>query len=275
MSTVAWTSRIEPSSSFANAALQGTARLWFVAAVLGQWIFALYVAVFYGTLTAQGGIKAWNKALFRGYIPGDTIGNVLLVLHLLLAVIILVGGPLQFSAKIRRHAPAFHRWNGRVYMVSVIVASVGGTYMMWARRTLGDNVQHSAQTLNAVLIVAFAIAALRNALARDFKTHRRWALRLFLAGNAVWFKRVGFQLWMLLHGGEPVGFDTKTFSGPFLSIWEFGSYLLPLAILEMYLWTEKRAGERGRLVMATALALVTVGMSIGIFLTSKGWLGRL
>jgi hypothetical protein len=275
MSTVAWPHRVELSPSFANAALRRAARLWFMAAVLGQWIFAFYVAVFYGTLTAQGGLEAWNKALFRGYILGDTIGNTLLVLHLLLAVIILVGGPLQFSAKIRRRAPAFHRWNGRVYMVSVIVASVGGTYMMWVRRTLGDNVQHAAQTLDAILIVAFAVAALRYAMARNFGTHRRWALRLFLAGNAIWFKRVGFQLWMLLHGGRPVGFDTKTFSGPFLSIWEFGSYLLPLALLEIYLWTEKRAGERGRLVTATVLVLATVAMSIGIFLVSKGWLSRL
>ncbi len=275
MSTAAWTPRIELSPAFANAALRGTARLWFVAAVLGQWIFAFYVAVFYGTLTAQGGLKAWNKALFRGYIPGDPIGNTLLVLHLLLAVVILIGGPLQFSAQIRRRAPAFHRWNGRVYMVSVIVASVGGTYMTWVRRTLGDNVQHAAQTLNAILIVAFAGAALRHAMARDFGTHRRWALRLFLSGNAVWFKRVGFQLWMLVHGGRPVGFVPERFSGPFLSIWEFGSYVLPLALLEIYLWTEKRAGERGRLVTATALVLATVGMSIGIFLVSKGWLSRL
>ena len=275
MSTDAWTPRVAWSPSFANAALQGTARLWFVVAVLGQWIFAFYVAVFYGTLTAQGGLQAWNKALFRGYIPGDSIGNATLVAHLLLAVIIQFGGPLQFSAKIRRHAPAFHRWNGRVYMVSVIVASAGGAYMVWARRTLGTNVQHAAQTLNAFLIVAFAVVALRHAMARDFGTHRRWALRLFLAGNAVWFKRVGFQLWMFLNGGKPVGFDTNTFTGPFLDIWEFGSYLLPLSLLELYLWSEKRAGARGRFAMATALVVATAAMSIGIVLTSRGWLARL
>ena len=199
----------------------------------------------------------------------------ILVAHLSLAVIILIGGPLQFSAKIRRHAPAFHHWNGRIYMVSVIVASVGGAYMVWARRTLGDNMQHAAQTLDAILVVIFAVVALRYAMARDFATHRRWVLRLFLAANAVWFKRLGFPLWMLLNGGRPVGFDSETFTGPFLSILEFGSFLLPLAILELYLWSETHAGARGRLATATVLLVATVAMSIGIVLSSRGWLARL
>ena len=275
MSTIALPGRVESGTSFANAALRGAARLWFLIAVLGQWTFAFYVVVFYVTLTVCGGLPAWSKALFRGYIPGDTIGNAILVAHLSLAVIILIGGPLQFSAKIRRKVPAFHHWNGRVYVVSVVVASVGGAYMVWARRTLGDNVQHAAQTLDAMLVVIFAVLALRYAMARDFATHRRWVLRLFLAGNAVWFKRVGFKLWMVLTGGRAVGFDDNTFTGPFLSILEFASFLLPLAILEIYLWSETRAGTRGRLATATLLLVATVGMSIGIVLTSRGWLARL
>ena len=86
------------SALSASATLRGTARLWFFTAVLGQWLFAVYVAMFYGKLTAQGGLKAWTNVLFRGYIPGDTIGNTLLVAHIVLAVVILFGGPLQFSA---------------------------------------------------------------------------------------------------------------------------------------------------------------------------------
>jgi hypothetical protein len=31
------------------------------------------------------------------------------------------------------------------------------------------------------------------------------------------------------HG--PAGFDPKAFTGPFLTFWSFGNYLLPLAIL--------------------------------------------
>jgi hypothetical protein len=275
MSTDAWTRGRGGSTSFANTALRDSARLWFFLAVLGQWLFAIYAAVFYGKLTVQGGIQSWNQALFRGYIPGDTIGNATLVAHLLLAVVILIFGPLQFSVKLRRSAPNFHRWNGRIYMISVMIASVGGVSMVWVRHTLGDNTQHAAQTLNAILIVAFAMLALRKAMARDFATHRRWALRLFLAGNAVWFKRVGFQLWMLIHDGQPVGFDMNTFSGPFLSIWEFGSFLLPLALLELYLWSEKRAGARGRFAVAIVLIVATIGMSIGIVLTSRSWLARL
>jgi hypothetical protein len=276
MSAIPLTNRLKLSTPLANAALRGAARLWFVVAVLGQWIFAVYVARVYGTSAARGDLMAWNKTLFRGHIPGDTIGNATLVIHLLLAVIILFGGPLQFSAKIRRAAPVFHRLNGRLYMLGVIVATVGGTYMVWARRTLGDNVQHVAQTLNAILVVTFAVLALRYAMARDFGTHRRWALRLFLVGNGVWFMRVGDQLWTFLNGGRPVGFDPNGITGPFPTVWTFGAYLLPLVILEIYLRTEKRSGPRGRLAMATALMAVTIAMSIGIYLAAtKNWLPRL
>ena len=97
--------------------------------------------------------------------------------------------------------------------------------------------------------MVFATLALRYALARDFKTHRRWALRLFMVVNGVWFFRVGLMFWIAVNQG-PVGFDPKTFRGPFLSFWAFADYLLPLAILELYLRTKDRAGTRGQFAMA-------------------------
>lgn len=276
MSAVAWPTLLTPNPSFAHTALRGAARLWFGIAVLGQWLFGYYTAVVFSRSAMQGGFRAWNKLLFRGYIPGDAIGNALLVMHLLLAVVILIGGPLQFSARIRRNAPTFHRWNGRVYMLSVIVVSVGGAYMVWARRTLGDNIQHAAQTLNAILIVTFAVLALRYAMVRDFATHRRWALRLFFVGNGVWFMRIGDKLWSFLNGGRPVGFDPGGFTGRWPTVWTFGAFLFPLAILELYLQTEKRGSVFGRLAMATVLVMLTVGMSVGLFLAAtRMWLPKL
>jgi len=86
-------------------------------------------------------------------------------------------------------SPAFHRWNGRVYMVSAFSVSLAGLYMMWFRGTVGGFSQHLAQSLDAVLIMLFAVIALRYAMARDFKAHRRWALRLYLVVSASLFIR--------------------------------------------------------------------------------------
>lgn len=274
MSTSVWTEGYD-LNSVADRTLSAAARFWFVIAVAGQWMFAFYVAAFYGGAAARGDLQAWNKVMPHGHVPGDTAGNVAIAMHLLLAVIVIVGGPLQLIPRIRSHAPTFHRWNGRVYLPAVFVTSLAGLYMVWSRGTVGDFVQHLGITLDAALIMLFAALALRYALARDFRTHRRWALRLFMVVNGVWFFRVGMMFWIFVNKG-PAGFDPETFTGPFLSFWSFADYLLPLAVLELYLRTRDKAGARGRFAMATALFVLTIAMGIGIFVATMAmWLPRI
>ncbi|HET6726211.1 MAG TPA: DUF2306 domain-containing protein, partial [Gammaproteobacteria bacterium] len=204
-------------------------------------------------------------------IPGDTMGNFALGAHLLLAVIVIVGGPLQLVPQIRRYAPALHRWNGRVYLPAVFAASLAGLYMIWFRGAVGDVVQHLGMSLDAVLIMVFAILTLRYALAREIRIHRRWALRLFMVVNGVWFFRVGLMFWLMLNQ-RPVGFNPETFTGPFLSVLSFAEYLLPLAVLEIYLRANE-AGPRGQVVVASGIAAVTLAMAVGILAAFMGlWL---
>lgn len=249
--------------------------MWFATAVAGQWIFAAYVAGFYGKSAMQGSFASWNKVMPHGYMPGHSFGNGVVALHLLFAIAILFGAPLQLSAAVRKHAPAFHRWNGRVYMTAVAATALGGLYMVWVRGSVGDFTQHLGISGDAILILVTATLALRSAMKRDFRTHRRWALRLFIVANGVWFFRVGLMLWVVLNGG-PAGFDTKSFTGPFLSIWSFADYLLPLAILELYLRTKERSGSWGRLAMAGTLVVLTLAMSVGIVVAAMGmWIPRM
>lgn len=247
----------------ASRMLTNAARSWFVVAALGQLIFAYYIAVLYGASALRGDWAAWNKVMPRGWNEGDTFGNIAITVHLLFALILTLGGMLQLVPQLRSRMPAFHRWNGRLYLLSGIAAALGGTYLVWVRGTVGDTSQHLATTLNAILIICFAVMAWRYARAHDFATHRRWALRLFLVMSGVWFFRVGLMLWLLIHQA-PVGFDGKTFTGPFLTALAFGQTLLPLLILELYFYAQKRAGTRGRLAMTGLLALLTLATAVGI-----------
>lgn len=258
--------------NFADAALKTAARFWFLVAVVGQLMFASYIVVFYGRSAVRGDWAAWNKVMPHGYVPGDRMGNLVVALHLLFAVIITVGGAIQLIPHIRDRAPSFHRWTGRIYLLTVFTISLGGLYMVWVRGSVGDLSQHIAISLNAVLIMIFAVMTLRSALAYELGAHRRWALRLFLAASGVWFFRVGLMLWVLLNQG-PAGFDPKTFQGPFLTFWAFGQYLLPLAVLELYLRAQDRGGASARLAMAATLFVLTVAMGVGIFVAAMGmWL---
>lgn len=253
--------------SFADYALEKTAQLWFLVAVFGQWLFVYYLVVFYLGSALQGNLEAWNNVLPEGYVPGRTTHNISVAIHIGLAIIIMIGGPLQLIPRIRKAAPTFHRWNGRVYLCTIIPTSLVGLFMMWGRGTPGSLIQHLGMSLDAVLIIIFAALTLRYALAGEISTHRRWALRLFMVVTAVWFFRVGLMFWVFINKG-PVGFDVKTFQGPFLDFLGFAQYLIPLAVLEIYLRTRDSAGSRGRIVMAASLFVLTIAMGIGIFAAS-------
>ncbi|HEX3527833.1 MAG TPA: DUF2306 domain-containing protein [Thermoanaerobaculia bacterium] len=256
----------------ADATLKVATRFWFLVVVVGQLLFAFTVASFYGLAALRGDLLAWNKRMPHGYVPGDGAGNLAVAIHLLSAVIIILAGTIQLIPQVRDRAPSFHRWNGRLYIVTAFTISIAGLYMMWVRGTVGDLSQHLGTSLMAVLIMLCAVMALRYALARDFKAHRRWALRLYLVVSASLFIRAGLFLSFLLNHG-PFGFDPTTFTGPFLTFISFAQYLVPLAVLEIYLRTQERAAAPGRFAMAAGLLVLTVALGVGIFaVTMGGWL---
>jgi tetratricopeptide (TPR) repeat protein len=272
MSTAVMTNRLE-LTSVADAVLKAAVRFWFVVAVVGQVIFAFTVASFYGMASARGDWSAWNKGMAHGYVAGDKMGNFAVAVHLVSAVIVILAGVVQLIPQIRERAPSLHRWNGRLYVVTAFTISIAGLYMMWVRGSVGDISQHLGQSLNAVLIMLCAVMALRYALARDFKTHRRWALRLYLVVSASLFIRAGLFLSLLLNRG-PFGFDPTTFSGPFITFLAFAQYLVPLAVLELYFYAQGRPGAP-RFATAAGLFILTVAMAAGIFaVTMAAWLPR-
>jgi len=152
--------------------------------------------------------------------------------------------------------------NGRVFLVTAVGLSLSGLYMVWVRGANPSIVGKVSTSLNALLILVFAALAWRAALRRDVSVHRRWALRLYLVANAQWFIRVGVFAWFLLN--RAVGVKAG-FSGPFFYFADFACYLLPLAVLELYLYAQHKAGPGGRFAMAGGLVVLTALMAVGMF----------
>src|ERR1700722_946412 len=115
----------------AGKTLKAAAAFWFVVVVVGQLVFAFTVASFYGLSAARAHWQQWNKSMTHGYAPDHPMGNLVVSTHLDSAVIILLSGAMQLIPQIRRTAARFHRWNGRVYMVTAFTVSLAGLYMMW------------------------------------------------------------------------------------------------------------------------------------------------
>ncbi len=251
-------------------ALRAAAAAWLAVTALGQLVFVVYLLGFYGRLTLAGRFADWNRGVPHGYVADEPFGNLVVGLHLGFAVLVMAGGALQLIPTLRRRRPAFHRWNGRVYLAAAVITSVGGLIMMATRGTFGGPWQKIATCLNGAVIVGCAGMAWRHARARRFDAHRRWALRLFLAAGGVWFNRVVYNLWVAALG--PVGFDPSEFRGPFLTFLNFAQFLVPLGVLELYLRAQRRGAPAQHAVAALLAALSAVTAAGVVAVTIRRWL---
>lgn len=253
-----------------------SATFWFLTAFIGQLIFVLYIIGLYGFSLVQGDFNKWNSMMPHGYVEGDITGNISIGIHLLLAAVISLGGPLQIIPQIRGKFPVFHRWLGRTYVSIAIIISLTGFYLTWIRGSVAGSLPMDiAITINGTLIILFAILAIHHARAHRFAVHRKWALRLFMVVSGVWFFRVFLMLWLLIHQ-KPVGFDPVTFQGPFLTFLSYGQYLLPLFFLEIYFLAQERAGQTGKFGAAALIGMLAIATAAGIFGATMGmWLPRM
>lgn len=264
------TSRVPTHQRWSSATmLTLAARAWFATALAGQIIFISYLLAFYWMAALQGNFAAWNKVLPNAHVAGNSWGNAAIAVHVLIAAIVTLGGPLQLFGRRRARCPAFHRWNGRVYLVTVVLASLTGLYLNATRRA--DNlVQQLGIDINALLILAAAFIAVRHAMHGRTAAHRRWALRLFLLVSGSWFFRVGLMFWIAANGG-PAGFDPGTFQGPALIILGFLQWLVPLAVLELYFYARDRGLARARIAASVTLLAATVVTAIGVVVATMAF----
>ncbi|MEL6302697.1 MAG: DUF2306 domain-containing protein [Pseudomonadota bacterium] len=257
-------------------AVDMSAKLWFGVAAIGHWLFVAYIlTVFYPPIAARGLSGLEGMHLPSGFIEGDILGNLAAVAHVLLAAIVIGGGPLQLIPAIRQRFPRFHRYLGRSYVAAAVVSASGGLYITWTRSPIGDWLSKVGITVDGVLILVFAAIAMRLAMARRIVEHRRWAMRLFMVVSAVWFFRVGLMAWTMLTGGA--GIEWESFTGPFLYFLGFAQYLLPLAMLEWYFFCQRNPAANGsHYAFAAAMMIMTGVTAVGVFAATMGmWLPRM
>ncbi len=245
-------------------ALYWSGRIWFMVAAFGQAAFIWFILAFYGARTAAGDFAGWNdKPLIDGYVEGDHAGNLMFAAHVLLASVLTLAGLMQLIPPLRRRFPGWHRWTGRVFLTVATFMALSGVWLAVVRGTYLSVVSAVAILINAVLILIFAALAWRNAVKRRIDTHRKWAMRTFMVVSGVWFLRVGLMGWVIVNQG-PVGM-TDTMSGPADVVLTFGSYLIPLALLELYF----RAGESANAVLkaftATLVFTAAAFTALGVF----------
>ena len=250
-----------PSLS-ADAALKAAAMFWFTVLGVGQVVFVVSTGMFYLLTALHGDIQAWNKHLAHGYAAGDPVGNAVLIVHLVSAVLITLSGAIQFIPQVRRIAPRFHRWNGRIYIFTAFSVSLAGLYILLFRPATITLLQTISTGVLGILVMLCAAMALLYALKRDFARHRRWAFRLFLLASSALFIRAAITLSAMVLAGTGSA-DFSVIRGPVLTIMGFAQYCVPLAVLELYFLAKSHGGAPARVSMAAALVLITLVMGAG------------
>ncbi len=112
------------------------------------------------------------------------------LLHVSFAPLALIFGAMQHMPRLRAKNPALHRWTGRAYGLSVLVAGLSG--LVIATGTAGGISTQLGFGLLSVLWLFTTLQGVRYARARQFAQHRRWMIRSF----ALTFAAVTLRLYL-------------------------------------------------------------------------------
>jgi len=252
------------STKTANQYLKFTTMFWFAITLAGQWFFFYYIIAFYGFSVINDNMEVWNRWEPMGSTPfhaGDFSGNLAFAAHAIGAGVVAFSGAVQLAPMIRNSFPKFHKINGYAYLTTVLCLAASGFYLVWIRDPDPISLSGAGTTINGVLILGFAYLTVRRAVSRDFISHRKWALRLFLVSNAQWILRLGVFSYMIT--GSFLGLS-PSFSDVFFPIWTFGCFVLPLVILQVYFYAKEKQSNTLKYAMSGLLLLLTILMMVGM-----------
>ncbi len=122
--------------------------------------------------------------------------------HISGAIVALAVGPWQFSARLRRRCPRWHRRIGVTYLLGCLVGGIGA--LLLAPVAYGGAVARLGFACLGVAWLVTGAAGLRMILHRRVADHRRWMVRSF----ALTFAAVTLRL--LLLAAEAAHLDLRT-----------------------------------------------------------------
>lgn len=245
-------------------------KIWFACLLVAQALFVSYLIAGYGFTGISEGMVNWNRFNSTAYVGNDGVGNAMYAVHVLFAIVMIIGGSLQLIPAIRVKYKRFHKYNGRLFVVLACTISLAGMYLILSRGTVGNTLMHGLTAFSGTVVIVssfFAIRAIRNG---KVTLHQKWALHLFLAANGVLFFRLFIFAWMMLFG--TLGINVTNFTGPTVLSVSVLSYVAPHIIAQLVWVANTDNNVWLKNLLSTALLLVSVSFLIGLFgLTLGSW----
>ncbi|WP_158307892.1 DUF2306 domain-containing protein [Pseudoalteromonas sp. BSi20652] len=246
-----------------NKLLEMSKKMWLTCLLMAQICFVIYLALGYGLTGLTKGISGWSRLNNTAYVASDPTGNSMYALHVLLAIVMIIGGSLQLIPAIRAKYAKFHRYNGRVFVILACTISLAGMYLMIARATVGNTLMHALIMFGGCMVLLASILAVQAARKRNITKHKIWAIRLYLAANGVLFFRLIIFAWFLTFG--TLGIDITTFTGPTVLAVSICSYVIPLLIAELVRHAETTTNKIITITTASLMVLISIVFLVGLF----------
>jgi hypothetical protein len=249
-------------SSLPQVLLDRSAQLLMVVVWTSSLLFGLYILAFYGAAFFADP-EVWNQNLNGLFVRGNSAATSGIGVHFLGGGIILALGCIQLLPIVRTRVPAVHRFVGRVYLLSCLAASIGGTAFVLLSGTIGGFYMDIGFGLYGVLMFVCTVQTFRHAIASNISVHRRWALRLFALAIGSWLYRMDYGIWYELTG--LVG-HTDTFDGWFDNVMSFFFFIPNLFVVEMFIRGQQpTAGDLQKSACALLLFVATGVVALGTY----------
>jgi hypothetical protein len=243
--------------------------------VLASWLsaalFGLYILFFYLGALSGSDLSSWNNNLPGMYEKGSVTAVWSMAAHLLAGAILLLLGPLQLIDAVRLRWLNFHRWTGRVYVLTAAMAGLGGLLFIAIKGTIGGPVMNVGFGLYGLLMVVAAVETYRHARALRIDVHRAWGIRLFALAIGSWLYRMDYGFWLL---STHRLWHTSDFRGPFDIVMAFFFYVPNLILAELFIRSrENGATASARTATALVLNVATLFVLVGTYYFTRYYWG--
>ncbi|MGO0062777.1 DUF2306 domain-containing protein [Brevibacillus fluminis] len=155
--------------------------------------------------------------------------------HIVFACVALVSGALNFPSRIVQNYRKFHKFNGYLYVASVVIVDLTSGYM--APFSTGGKINSVAFNLLNIIWLGMTIAAIAQIKRKQIDKHRKWMVRSYAFCYTNMFIHL---ITYVCHNGFGMAYETS------YTIGVYGTILLLLVIAEIVLGTIYRH-PKGRL----------------------------
>ena len=225
--------------------------------------FGLYILAFYLGAIPAGRLDQWNGNLPGLYQQGNFAALLAISTHFATGAVILLLGPVQLIGNLRRRWPAFHRWSGRIHVLTAAVAGIGGLGFIASKGAIGGAQMNLGFGLYGALMVFAAAETYLHARNLRLERHRAWAIRLFALAIGSWLYRMDYGIWLTAAHG--IG-HTHTFRGPFDMVMSYFFYVPNLALAELFIRAPKiRLHPAWQASSAILLNAATLFIAVGSY----------